>query len=166
MHISFHDRSDAFESNMYILHNVTFKNNYAQYGGGLYFFSYPKKHTDHSNIVEIKDCKFEGNEAHIGSAVDITPSVFQRLLGGLFVTPIFRNCTFLNNKVITNINSNQIQATYGIGTVYVSLYSIVIEGNYTFQSNQGTAIHVVNGNINMSQSDVTFNIILVSKEEQ
>ena len=156
MHISFHDRSDAFESNKYILHNVTFKNNYAQYGGGLYFFSYPKKHTDHSNIVEIKDCKFEGNEAHIGSAVDITPSVFQRLLGGLFVTPIFRNCTFLNNKVIQNINSNQMQATYGIGTVYVSLYSIVIEGNNTFQSNRGTAIHVVNGNINMSQSDAIF----------
>ena len=40
--------------------------------------------------------------------------------------------------------------------VYVSLYSIILKGNNIFCSNRGTAIYVINGNINMSQSDAMF----------
>ncbi len=156
MHISFKDEADAFHSNRYTIVNVTFKNNFAQYGGGLQFSSCLKNHIDHSNIVEINNCRFECNFAHIGSAVDIAPNVFQRLSGGWFVSPVFRSCNFSQNKVIKNINRTQMQATYGIGTIYASMYSIELEGINVFCSNQGTAIHVVNGNINMSQSDTIF----------
>ena len=156
MHISFKDGSDAFGSNRYTVVNVTFKNNYAQYGGGLQFSSCIKNHVDHSNIVEISNSTFEGNHAHIGSAVDITPNVFQRLSGGLFVTLVFHSCNFSQNMVTKNINGTQMQATYGIGTVYISMYNIALEGNNIFCSNLGTAIHVVNGNIDMSQSDAIF----------
>ena len=106
--------------------------------------------------MEVSNCKFEGNHAHIGSAVDITPNVFQRFSGGLFVTPVFHSCNFSQNMVTRNINRTQMQATYGIGTIYISMYNIALEGNNIFCSNLGTAIHVVNGNIDMSQSDAVF----------
>lgn len=140
MYINFQHNSDTFNSNRFTVVDVIFKNNCAQYGGGLRFSSCPKNHVDHSNLVEIHNCKFECNNAHIGSAVDITPNVFQRLSGGLLITPVFVSCKFLQNKVMKNINSAQMQATYGIGTVYVSLYSIVLKGNNLFCSNRGTAI--------------------------
>ena len=40
--------------------------------------------------------------------------------------------------------------------MYSSLYSITLEGYNRFENNLGTAIHIVNGNIDMSQSSVCF----------
>ena len=65
MYISFNGRFHTF--------NVTIKHNCAQLLGGLCFFSYHTRNLDHSNKVETEACVFQGNEAHIGSAIDITP---------------------------------------------------------------------------------------------
>ena len=156
MAISFSDASNDFTSNMYSISNVTFKNNCAQYGGGLHFFSHHRRINDQSNKVEIDSCTFEGNKAHMGSAIDISPNIFDRLSDGVLVTPLFRNCIFSNNMVVVNTNENHMQATYGIGTLFVSLYSIKFEDYNKFENNLGTAIHIVNGNIDMSQSSVSF----------
>ena len=156
IHISFHDAFDTFDSNKFVIHNVQFVNNCAHFGGGLYFFSYRERNTGLSNTVEIEHCTYEGNRAHTGSAVDVTPSIFQRLSTGFLVVPVFRDCNFSNNVVIPNSNGNHVQATHGIGTLYISLYSIKLEGCNVFKNNIGTAIHIVNGNIDMSLSSVNF----------
>ena len=145
-----------FHSNQFIIHNVTFIKNCAQFGGGLYFYSDHERNTKESNAFIVEECRFEGNSAHTGSAIDITPSVFERLMRGILTTPVFRDCMFTNNTVIVNFETNRTQTTYGIGTIYVSLYNVRFEGFNRFENNLGTAIHIVNGNIDASNSSVDF----------
>ena len=144
-----------FYSNQFVIHNVTFTRNCAQFGGGLYFYS-GREHTSESNTFSIKGCRFEGNSAHTGSAVDISPYVFDRNTSGILTIPVFRDCVFINNTVKVNFETNHTQTTYGIGTIYVSLYNIKFEGITRFENNLGTAIHIVNGNIDVSHSSVDF----------
>ena len=157
IHINFatHDRT-KFYSNHVVIFDVNFFNNCAQFGGGLYFYSDLDRSTDQSNTIDVEQCIFKRNKAHTGSAVDITPNVFQRLSSGIRTTPVFRDCTFVNNTVYVNFHANRTQTTYGIGTLYISLYNIKFEGYNRFENNTGTGIHIVNGNINMSQSSITF----------
>ena len=150
-----HNRTN-FDSNRFVLFNVTFKNNCAHFGGGLYFYSEHLANAALSNTFNVEKCNFIGNSAHAGSAVDITPNVFERLSNGILTIPVFKDCTFSNNTVIINFQPNRTQTTYGIATVYISLYSVKLEGYNNFENNLGTAIHIVNGNINMSESSVHF----------
>ena len=157
--INFASWNSTFHSNGFIIHHVTFMSNCALFGGGLYFYS-EREFEGATNTVEIESCTFEGNHAHTGSAVDITPNVFQRssLIKGTLTIPVFKNCAFVNNSVQINNGAEKVssQITYGIGTLYVSLYSVKFEGNNNFENNTGTAIHIVNGNIDMSQSSAYF----------
>ena len=155
LHFDTHNKTN-FHSNQFILHNVTFIRNCAQFGGGLYFYSNREIKAEESNTFSIEECRFVGNRAHTGSAVDLSPTVFERLMSGTLTTPVFKNCVFTSNTVIVNIEKNRTQTTYGIGTVYISLYTIKLEGFNRFESNIGTAIHIVNGNIDASQSSVDF----------
>ena len=160
--INFASNKSTFHSNKFIIHHVIFVNNCALFGGGLYFYSERKLAIKEGspNTVEIENCTFESNQAHTGSAVDITPNVFQRLalIKGTLTIPVFKNCTFVNNSVKLNNGAEKVhnQKTYGIGTLYISLYNVKFEGDNEFKSNIGTAIHIVNGNIDMSQSSAYF----------
>ena len=149
------NRSDV-DSNEFGLFNVTFNKNCAQFGGGLYFYSEYLESADLSNTLDIVKCTFTGNSAHTGSAVDITPNVFERVSNGILTTPAFKDCNFFNNTVILNFHPKHTQTTYGIATVYSSLFNIRFEGYNRFENNVGTAIHIVNGNLNVSQSSVDF----------
>ena len=157
MHVSFATQDRAnIKLNHVFIRDVNFKNNCAHFGGGLYFYSDLERSINQSNTITVEECIFEGNSAHTGSAVDITPNVFQRLSSGIRTTPVFRDCQFLYNTIKVNYQVGRFQTTYGIGTLYVSLYSIILEGYNTFENNLGTAIHIVDGNVNMSQSSVRF----------
>ena len=150
-------RTNPNSNHNVVIHNVTFRGNVAQFGGGLYFYSDVdsyKSAAKQTNIVTIDKCTFENNTAHTGAAVDITPHVFQRMRTGVLTTPLFRDCIFSNNNIQVNNQINSAQTTFGIGTVYVSLYDISFQGHNRFENNSGTAIHIVNGNIDLSQSSV------------
>ena len=150
-------RTNPNSNHNVVIHNVTFRGNVAQFGGGLYFYSDVdsyKSAAKPTNIVTIDKCTFESNTAHTGAAVDITPHVFQRMRTGVLTTPLFRDCIFSNNNIQVNNQMDSAQTTFGIGTVYVSLYDISFQGHNRFENNSGTAIHIVNGNIDLSQSSV------------
>lgn len=156
--INFVSMRTTFHSNNFFIDNVVFVNNCARFGGGLYFYSDHEQSINQANTVQIKNCTFESNQAHTGSAIDITPNVFQRLslTSGILITPTLSDCRFINNRVTLNSHAELNQITYGIGTLYVSLYNIKFEGQNRFENNLGTSIHIVNGNIKMSQSSVHF----------
>ena len=164
MSINFKSKEKStFHSNKFVICNVTFAGNCAIFGGGLYFYSDHEVHVAMNetspNTVKIENCTFKSNKAHTGSAVDITPNVFQRLaMIKSFITPVFKNCLFISNSVQVNYwaKNRHHQVTYGIGTLYVSLYNVKFEGYNCFKNNIGTAIHIVNGNIDMSRSSATF----------
>ena len=117
MHMNLATHNADRDSNQLIITRVRFKCNCAQFGGGLYFYSdhdrnYSNKHL---SIFTLEECFFEGNKAHTGSAVHITPNVFQRLSSGILLTPTFKNCIFFNNTVMMNVKAaNHTQTTLAL----------------------------------------------------
>lgn len=84
-----------------ILTSVNFTSNCAEHGGGVYYYS--SKQSLHSELsshsVLFDRCIFKKYEAHIGSAIIVSPSTFFTVSKGLSVIPILQCCQFLENKV-------------------------------------------------------------------
>ena len=156
VHLTFNTfNRPKLNSSVYILTNVHFIDNCAELGGGVYFFS---NHEQTPLIMQqtllFDKCMFKHNHAHTGSAVDITPNIFDRFSSGFLVVPVFRDCTFADNTVV--VNSQNLQTTRGIGTIYTSLYNIKFDGYNQFLNNFGTALNVVSGIADFSNSSACF----------
>ena len=155
---------DTFNSiNMiakYKLQNLSFTKNCAQLGGGIFFFSHKRSSgANNSKSLLFDNCTFERNSAHIGSAIDLTPHIFERLsTDHIAIVPVFKNCMFMHNYNMDLENSEfqGVQTTPGTGTLFASLYDIKFEGSNSFENNNGTAIHIVNGKADFSKSNATF----------
>jgi hypothetical protein len=156
IHLSFHTILDhsAIRDGHYLVRNVSFIGNCAELGGGA-VYSFDHGFIITNNSVLFDNCTFERNTAHIGSAVDITPNIFLKVLNGFMVVPIFANCRFLNNFVTVN-GSQSVQVTAGVGTIYASRSEIRFQGNNHFVSNRGSAVYMVNGIVNFQDSDAIF----------
>ena len=155
---------NSIEDCHYQLTRVHFFKNCAQYGGGVYYYS--DRSSRHSvsmkNSVLFDDCSFYHNRAHIGSAVDMTPSIFHKLSSGYPIVPTFKNCHFLNNCVLFMTNKEEIQSKQytwnspGLGTIRSSHQNINFQGHNIFERNWGTALYVVNAIVNFQKSSATF----------
>ena len=156
IHLSFnlHFKSASM---VYKLQNVKFVQNCADLGGGVFFFSDIWKSSTNKHLLHFESCKFEGNRAHTGSAIDMNPNSFTRYAAGhTLIVPVFKDCSFVKNKVFVKSGPTNTQTIAGVGTIYSSLYNIKFEGRNKFYHNTGTAIYVVNGNIDLKYSDATF----------
>ena len=153
----------AFKSGLanchYLIKNVTFNNNCAELGGGIFYYSYRGRQEtlNDTNSLLFDSCTFEQNRAHMGSAVAMTPYSFLKVSSGYTIIPTFQNCNFRYNKVFVKYaQSQKTQRIGGIGTLYSSLYDISFKSVNSFESNFGTAIHSVNGIVNVVNSDMSF----------
>ena len=161
MHITFHasDHVGGLSDTRIHLHHVSFNNNSAELGGAVFYHSHRARHKNFSdeNSMLFKNCSFKYNRGHVGSAIAMTPYLFKKLSSGFIVIPKFQNCNFSSNSIYikTSLDSHA-QQIAGIGTIYASFYDIHFEGNNTFHSNYGTAIHAVNGIVNFTKSNVRF----------
>ena len=160
LHISFSNIVGGITSyTHYRVQNVNFSNNHAELGGAVFYHSYRGREETFNRVNSIlfDDCKFNCNRAHIGSAIAMTPYVFQKLSNGFIVVPKFLNCNFSRNSVFVKRSLDTYkQRITGIGTIYTSFYDIQFQGNNTFHSNYGTAIHTVNGIVNFTSSHASF----------
>ena len=152
------------------LTRVEFVENCAQYGGGVYYYSDRSEHSlvsdSTKNSAVFDECCFHNNTAHIGSAVDMTPNIFQKLSSGYSIVPTFKNCEFLANNVFINHkkfnNSDPYNCTLyttntpGLGTVRTSHQNIHFQGHNSFEGNWGTALYVVNAIVNFENSSASF----------
>ena len=148
----------GIENCHYHLTNVNFIRNCARYGGGIYYYSDRSRLVSNDNTALFDNCSFESNQAHIGSAVDMTPNIFVKLTIGYTIVPTFKNCKFLENRVCKemSIMNKYIQKTPGLGTIRTSLQDIHFEGHNYFEKNWGTALYAVNANVNFQKSSATF----------
>ena len=157
-HISFnsYDTSNIYSDAT--LRNVKFNRNCAKHGGGVFIYSHKHDSSKTSNTLLFDECSFHDNHALTGSAVDTSPNIFKRILSGYTIIPIFRNCNFTQNKVYIATNDYTVgsQRTAGVATVYASLCDVTFEQVTLFKDNRGTAIYVVNGNVDFHNSDVRF----------
>ena len=142
----------------YLVRNVTFVNNYAIFGGGVYYFSDPGT-VDSSNSVLFDDCTFKENKAHLGSAIAMTPNQSLMLFRGYTTNPVFQNCQFLENDVFPNLTHtiHDIHTSYGgRGTIYADSYNINFQGYNRFENNWGSAVYMTNGIVDLQNSSTDF----------
>ena len=152
--------SFAFGS-VFLIKNVSFIQNCAELGGGLYFLSDHSRQTrqvSSNNSVSIDNCTFAKNQAHMGSAVSIDPTALPEEASGYMVYATFKNCYFLENRVTVNNTQTkgENQKTAGLGTIRASQRDIYFEGNNCFKHNNGTAVYVINGIVNFQNSNASF----------
>jgi hypothetical protein len=140
----------------FLVKNVTFIENCALIGGGVYYYSYHGRQESEiqSSSMLFDTCLFEHNKGHVGSALAMIPDVFLKAHRGYRVVPTVRNCHFLNNTIF--VKRSEKQSVPGIGTVYASLHDITFEGHNTFEYNLGTALYSVNGILYFQESNATF----------
>jgi hypothetical protein len=146
------NRQKLSSSQFYFL-NVNFSSNCAELGGGVYFFSDRREGRNDWNSLTFERCTFTRNRAHTGTAIDLTPNIFDRLSDGFLVVPTLKDCNFLFNMNIRSLNT---ETTFGTGTIYSSQHSLYFLGNSEFMGNSGTALYMVNGIADFSNGSVTF----------
>ena len=162
-YLSFNDllEGSVIEKCHYRLSRVKFDGNCAKYGGGviLYYFSDRSKQMSVENSVFFDDCQFHHNTVFMGSAIDMTPSIFHKISTGYSVISTFKNCNFLENLVSSNKESRPQMhdwKTPGLGTIRTSLQDIYFQGHNCFENNWGTALYAVNAIVNFQNSSATF----------
>ena len=160
LHLTFNTflARSGIEKSQYLIKDVTFTQNCAELGGGvLYFSDRGKLESMSTNSMLFHTCSFKKNEAHIGSAVAMTPNLFLKLSSGYIVLPVFQDCEFIQNSaVIKQTQSYGCQYKEGVGTVYASYYDIHFQGYNVFQNNWGSSIYTVNGVVNFTKSSASF----------
>ena len=154
VHLNFHTfNRQKLSSSRFHFVNVNFSSNCAELGGGAYFFSDRRETRNDLNALSFDQCTFTKNRAHTGTAIDLTPNLFDRLSNGFLLTPTLKDCHFLFNINIRSLNT---ETTFGTGTIYSSQYSLEFLGNTEFVGNSGTALYMVNGIADFSNGNVTF----------
>ena len=138
----FADRSTVRRNNIYIK-NVTFRNNNATFGGGTTIFtdlSYQISHQQ--NNVTFSKSKWISNVAHFSTAVDISPTVYDNVVGGFPLATKFKDCSFIGNRVLA-IHKNNNEYHIRSGTIMITALPVCFGGETNFRDNVGTALHVV-----------------------
>lgn len=136
--------------------NCTFKNNTAKtYGGGVAFFASRGVHYSAlSNGIEFHNCSWIGNRALSGSAVDISPHVWDSLGNSLLPVPIFNNSRFISNSLEHNetiLSPDAAQYYQGVGAFLVTSFTVLFQGRLEFRNNDGAALYLTSGVADFSE---------------
>ena len=148
------------KNNSMIIYNSTFDSNCAKLGGGTYFFSGKSMIHDINNSITFDKCNWTENFAHTGSAAYVSPNIFTRSRLGFLPEPVFRDCSFIKNRVKTEDSIRNYRhkenRQYGFGTLYSSLVNIKFKSSAEFKNNFGSGIIIVNGVADFEDSNATF----------
>ena len=104
------------------------------------------------NALEFHTCVWYRNKARLGSAVDISPAVWDVLGTGILPSPKFTQCSFKENYVTVSssmIHTGIIQETMGVGTLFISNFGVDFSSSMDFISNSGTPIYLQSGNLKL-----------------
>ena len=116
--------------------DCTFESNFAYFGGGTALTTeHEQQGLSASNGITFTCCTWQNNEAHIGSAIDLSSYTDKPV--GVFVSPVFNNCSFIENS------NEKIGNITGQGTFHSDVVSFTIEGDNYFTGNHGTALILV-----------------------
>ena len=136
--------------------NIVFKKcqfirNSAGFGGGTGV--YATRRTDAEGIVrngiEFVNCLWYGNRATTGSAVDVTPHIWDTLqVGQPITTTVFRDCNISGNMGVSklyNYPNHPSWFTYTLarGAFTVTDFSITFSGTIRFIDNNGSSLYLV-----------------------
>ena len=146
--------TDAIFNNLVSFRYTNFTQNFAPSGGGTYLFSSRIKNNE-INITRIvfSDIKWYDNSATVGAAVLLAPDAFVTLTDGYLPVPKVTNCSFESNRIIPNYEGNDIFQP-AVGVLFSSTYTINFTSSVNFVGNNGTAISITAGSVNVLQDTI------------
>ena len=155
-HVGFGFKDFEPHNNIILINNSTFRENCAQVGGGMTFFTSRSRQTNTSlfNTLIIDNCLWIGNEAFVGAAVDILPHMLSRAQEGLLPVVVFKDCSFINNHI--SVCKRDLCQSFGSGALSSSLVNIDFIGFVYFEGNTGSAFVIVNAIANFTLCDAVF----------
>lgn len=153
-------------SNELSFKNCNFTSNHAKVnGGGLGLVATREDNLENAitqlnNTILFQDCSWHRNEAAWGSAVDISPALWDVLGNGILPTPLFSRCSFTENHVTENTTElppGIMQSTRGIGTLLISNFVVKVSESLEFIDNDSTALYLLSGLLYLNPgTNVTF----------
>ncbi|XP_065904408.1 uncharacterized protein [Dysidea avara] len=132
-------------SNSVTFANCNFTQNHASegFGGGITWFGSREPDVSKpSNSFMIVGSYFEGNEAQLGSAFSVTKEYFESIPGGVLLTMVVDNCSFIGNSIQQPVGANFFipNSPSGIGAVATTGFNIQFRAFTRFISNNSTAV--------------------------
>lgn len=144
--------------NTIFITDCVFESNHAPFGGGLAILSqYFIRHClKDDNFITVENSKWINNSGFLGAAVDIAPADPFDEMNGFLPTPIFKNCTFIENKLKkldTDDRARQ-SMTFNSGVFTVTRFKIHFESYNRFIRNSYTALYILSGSISLADSAI------------
>lgn len=136
--------------NSFLCYNCIIERNSAYRGGGTSIFvTKGINTTQFENSIMFLYCKWTENVSPLGSAVYISPGLWDYTLQGFLPVPVFLDCTFESNSVVQTLynpshaSNNVLNATsLGYGAIFVSELHIRFAGRSHFTGNKGSAVYL------------------------
>lgn len=146
---------DSVYANEIHLYETDFMNNSSPTGGGSYFFIGRTKSSELiNNSIHFSQCRWCFNIATLGSAILLSPDAFNSLTDGYLPVPVFKDCIFERNQITPQNNLGSKVQQPAVGALFSSTYTVNISSNVTFKENDGTAISITAGSINVLDNAV------------
>ena len=151
--LAFGNRLATFPSgNKLVFDHCSFTDNFAKYGGGTKIFSTRSFSSGLNNSITFKKCQWEQNKAQFGSAVEISPHVWDVIGTGYFPTVEFKDCNFLSNFRQEEVSTNMFSTNYtwGKGTFLTTAFPVAFSGKTLFSSGNSSALYVSSASIDFA----------------
>ena len=136
---------------------INFTNNYSSSGGGAYVYASRSQSNEVvSTTILFSDCTWHRNRGTLGSAVLLAPDAFNTLTDGYLPVPKFTNCLFESNTIIPSTSGDS-STLPAVGALFSSTFTINFTSSVSFIGNNGTAISITAGSVNLlSNATVEF----------
>ena len=151
--ILFYELDSVFANEIHF-YDTDFLNNSSPTGGGTYYFTGRTKSSElKENSIYFSSCRWLFNNATLGAALLLAPDAFTSLTDGYLPVPVFEDCVFEKNRIVSiEAGSNTKQPA--VGALFSSTFTINISSNVTFRENDGTALSITAGSINILENAV------------
>ena len=130
------------KGNVMVFESCAFVENEATFGGGASLYSSFTSNSQLGNRIRFINCTFESNRAIYGSALEISPQVFDRLRVGFMPNVTIEDCTFMSNVVLKRVTGSE-QYIHGKGALLCTNYPLTFMKSVIFSNNSGTAVQTV-----------------------
>ena len=139
------------DQNIVFVKNSVFKRNHALYGAGTSVYAL---HTDlvtkKGEFVTFHNCSWIENTGRYSPAVDIAPTRFDHLGSGALPIPVFRDCSFLRNRIVPWKPKYHAQVSFGV--FVVTKFTVSFVGTFLFESNAHTALLLNSGKVILEEN--------------
>ena len=147
---------DTVVGNHIHLEYTDFYSNTGAYGGGAHFaISQMRDSRLPQNSISFTHCEWHYNSAKLGGALLFVPEAWNTFTDGSLPIPVFNSCLFSGNWISTSaIDSSNSSTLSTEGVIFSSTITMNFTKTVEFENNQGTALSIAGGSINILDNTV------------